>query len=434
MEQKDLVSTTHPLYADLETQRSIIRDVRGGTLELRRNKSTYLPKFPEELNSTYETRAKCSTLFNFYAKTENVMAGLVFQDEIKLGSDVPSEIKTLAENIDNQGNHLNIFAKKTFANLFDGASVILVDAPDYTNVRSLEEQRQLGLRPYWVAYKASDVINWQTRINPVSKSTELTLIVFKVTTRELSGRFISKNVTRYRVLFLNEQNQIAWELWRLVKENNNLTDEIVLEKSGVITGISRIPVAVVGSLDHAPPMIDLALLNVKHFQKESNFDNLENQAAVPLFYTKGLEKADGERFVVGADIHYQLSENGDIGWAQIDASGFDSMRASLKELVEQMAMLGLSMLADKTATVDVTATEALLNSIGETAELRVLAESLKDGIELCLGFTAEYLGLGRDAGGSIELGTAWSKADMAADVSNAPVTVAGQADAVQMVN
>jgi hypothetical protein len=68
----------------------------------------------------------------------------------------------------------------------------------------------------------------------------------------------------------------------------------------------------------------------------------------------------------------------------------------------------VALLADKTAKVDVTATEALLNNIGETAELRVMARSLQDSLELAAGFTAQYLGQKPVEGGSIELHPIWS--------------------------
>lgn len=420
-EKQDKVSNLHPRYDAFKRMRAIVKDVRSGTLALRAAKDKYLPKFPEELQATYENRANCSTLFNLYAKTEAVMKGLVFQREIVLGADVPPQIKTLAENIDNRGNHLNVFAQKTFENFFLGAGIILVDAPPVEGVISLEDERLLGLRPYWVNYEPDDVINWRYRVNPVTKKTELSLIVFKEITDEVKGRFLTETVTRYRVFYLDEIGRPAWELWREIKDKNNLKEaELIREGGGTLERLSAIPVAIAGSLEQKPAMLDLALLNIKHFQKQSNFDNLETQAAVPLFYTKGLQKAAGETLPVGTDIHYELPTDGDIGWAQLDASGFDSMRASLDHVVGEMTILGLSMLADKTARVDVTATEALLNSIGETAELRVMAEQLKDALELALGFTAEYLGLGKDAGGSIELGAAWTRAEIAADTSQAP--------------
>jgi len=440
MQEKDTVAARHPNYNLTAGVRAVFKDVCKGTLALRAGGATYLRQFPAELADSYNDRLRSSTLFNITEKTVNIMTGLVFQSEIKTGADVPAAIVPLIENIDNKGNHLNVFAREAFLKSFEGLSLILVDAPDGSSVVSLEDERRLALRPYWVRYEADDIINWQTRINAVSKSTELSLLILREITREQTGRFLVKSVTRYRVLFLNEQNQVAWELWRETKANEHSSEvDFNLEASGVIEKVSQIPAAIIygkkqGELEGVPPLLDLALANLRHYNKQSNYDNLLALACIPVPFTKGMEQADkSQKLAFGADILMKLSENGEFGWATVDAGAFDALQKDLKDLENQMAMLGLSMLADKTASVDITATEALLNSISETAELRVMATSLKDAIELCLGYTAEYLGLGKDAGGQIELGTAWTQIQVTADVSNAPMPKA-DALAPEMVN
>ncbi|HXG83185.1 MAG TPA: DUF4055 domain-containing protein [Pyrinomonadaceae bacterium] len=441
-QQEDIVSVRHPDYDAQSQQRVIFKDVCAGTLALRAKGRAYLRKFPAELPESYADRLQASTLHNLTEKTVQVMTGLVFQSEIQLGADVPADITTIAENIDNRGNHLNIFAREVFQKSFQGHSVILVDAPDFTKARSLEDERRLKLRPYWIHYEADQVINWQTRVNPVSKSTELSLIVLKEVTRERAGRFAVGEVTRYRALFLTDAGTVGWELWREIPKAAGLNNkfELVSEGSGEIQKLLQIPVAVIygkkrGELESSPALLDLALANLRHYNKQSNYDNLLALACIPVPFTKGMESVDAdEKLAFGADILMKLSENGDFGWASVDSGAFESLRLDLKDLEDQMATLGLSMLADENASVDVTATEALLNSIGETAELRVMAESLKDALELALGFTAEYMGMGADAGGSIELGTAWENAErIAVDVTAAPLPPAQETEQVDVL-
>ncbi len=82
----------------------------------------------------------------------------------------------------------------------------------------------------------------------------------------------------------------------------------------------------------------------------------------------------------------------------------------MQNIKSEMALLGLAMLiSDRRANAEITATEKMLDSIQETSELQVRATQLKDAIELGLNFTAQYLGLGADAGGSIELGATWAE-------------------------
>lgn len=423
MQIQDNAAAKHPDYDLMLKERKIYNDVFEGTLVLRRAGKAYLRKFPAELESSYNDRLNSSTLFNITEKTANIMTGLVFQGEIEFQNDVPKTIVDLAENIDNKGNHINVFAREVFLDSFEGLSLILVDAPDASNVVSLEDERRLALRPYWVKYEADDIINWETRINPISRSTELSLLVLRETTQEKSGKYLKTNVTRYRSYFLDENNNVAWQLFREYKQNPTATQiELKLDSEGVIEKVSQIPAAVIygqkhGILKGSPPLLDLALANLRHYNKQSNYDNLLALACIPVPYAKALESTKGDVIAFGSDILIKLSKEGEFGWATVDAGAFASLQKDLHDLEQQMAVLGLSMLADKTQGVDLTATEALLNSISETAELRVMATSLKDALELCLGYTAEFLGLGRDEGGSIKLGTAWSAVAVSKDVS-----------------
>lgn len=402
---KDKVSTKHFLYDELKLKREKVQDILGGTEVLRDKASKYLPQFPMELTPSYQNRLNASTLYNVYRKTQTVMTGLVFNDSITLLEDVAKEIIPLAEHIDNEGNHLNVFARKAFDLSFEGCSCILVDAPS-TRTSNLAEQQRLGVRPYWALYSADNIINWRYAVNPVNKQKELTLLVLQEKSIEPSGKFESRVVTRYRVYF-KDSSGVHLEIYREVDSEKG-EKSAVLEQSEITLPVSQIPVGIVGGIESQPPLLDLANLNIKHYQKESNFDNLEVLAAVPLFYTKGLEMEEGQKLVVGADVHYKLSENGQVGWSQIDSSGFDSLRQSLKAIEEDMSVIGLSMLTGETARVDMTATEAIFDNIAETAQLRVMGVQLQDTLELCLGHTAEFLGLPRNAGGSIKLGAIWN--------------------------
>jgi hypothetical protein len=94
-------------------------------------------------------------------------------------------------------------------------------------------------------------------------------------------------------------------------------------------------------------------------------------------------------------------------FAEVSGAAIGSTRESLQDIRDDISLLGLSLLADKDAKIEVTATEALLNNIGETAELRVLARELQDGLELSFGYLAQFLGLPKEQGGSLTLGAAW---------------------------
>jgi hypothetical protein len=411
-EQSDTVAALHPDYAKAQRERQIWQDVAdGGTLVLREKCKTYLPQFPREKDPSYKYRCDTATLFNLPRKTRDVMTGLVFQDAITLGEDVAPEIVELWENIDNQGTHGDVFCRERFKASFEGFAAVLVDSPN-TDAQTLEDERSMGLRPYWIGYAADQIVNWRYRINPASKAKELEMIVLKEVTLEPKGRFRHESVTRYRAFYL-DGFMVTWELWRDKGNSVKTEDRYTLEATGSLPELSQIPVGVIGCLGERPPFNDIALKTVEHFQTYSDYKSIIHKTCVPFPVRKGFN-GDGNADAVNDEI-IDVPVDGDFGFAEVTGASIEAVRNSLIDIREDVSLMGLSILADKTAKVDMTATEALLNNIGETAEIRVMARALQDCIELCLGFTAEYLGMDKDKGGSVTLGTSWNKAEIGRD-------------------
>ncbi len=405
--EKDEVGAVHPEYWHIAKKREVYQDVVEGTLKLREKRKKYLPPFPAETNEDYNFRANTATLFNLTAKTRNMMTGLVFKDPITLSADVSEEIVPLWENIDNAGTHGDVFSQHLFMSSFEGYSAILVDAPAVI-ANSREEQLALGLRPYWVQYKADDIWNWQYEINPVSKSKELTMIVLREVTNESTGEFTSGQVVRFRVFRL-DNGLVTWALFREERKSKDKI-EYILEGEGSMPQLTMIPVAIVGQLGADPFLLDVSLKNLEHFQTYSDYKSLIHKTCVPIPVGKGMQFEE-QNVVIGGSTLIQTSADGGFGFSEVEGTSLNVTRQSLQDNRDDIAMMGLSLLADKTARVDITATEALLNNVAETSELRMFARQLQDAIELALGHTAEYLGLPRDAGGSVVLGTTWNASD-----------------------
>jgi hypothetical protein len=405
-EEKDSVGSPHPDYWQIYQRREIYSDVCSGTLTLRAKHKKYLPQFPAETEDDYTFRWQTASLFNLTQKTRNMMTGLVFKETIRLESDVASDLVELWEDIDNAGTHGDVFCQRLFEDSFEGYSIILVDAPVMT-AQSRADQKQLGLRPYWVQYKADDVWNWQWQINPVSKRKELSLIVLKEVTMESAGEFQSENVIRFRVFRLVD-GLVTWSLVREQQSSDGSQIEYVEEGAGVLPQLTQIPIAVVSELGNDPFLLDITLKNIEHFQTYSDYKTLIHKTCVPIPVGKGVELAGSEKIVVGGSTMVLTSADGGFGFAEVSGSSLEVVRQSLQDNRDDIALMGLTLLADKTSKVDMTATEALLNNVAETSELRMFARQLQDAIELALGHTAEYLQLPREQGGSVKLGTAWA--------------------------
>jgi hypothetical protein len=408
------VDTRNGCYDSLHQKRDVFHAVKGGTDAIRAKSETYLPKYPAEEPKDYTERLSQSTIDGIVSGGCDTLSGAVFYGDIDV-SGVNTAIQPLLENIDQKGNAFNVFARQSFDAAFDGSAVILIDAPKAkAEIKSLEDEKVMGIRPYWRLYYANDVINWRYRVNPVSMATELELIVFYEPVEEVdpTNKFAVVKVEKYRAYYFDGMN-VTWELWRKVDKQQTDGSHFILEDYGFLEGRTAIPVAIVGALEEEPRLLVESRLEVKAYQKESSFDVIE-YLSVPTFFTKGYEGED--KLALGASVHVKLPLEGDVGFAQIDAAGHVSLKetiASIKEYVKsrlnELTTAAMGNAAEKTAT------EVSIADRDKQARLIVWAEQFKDALELALGYTAEAMGLGKDQGGEIVLQTKWEVAKQEAE-------------------
>lgn len=425
------VDTQHLLYPALEKKRDVFHAVKGGTDAIRAKGETYLPKYPAEQSTEYKERLAQATIDGIVSGGVDTLSGAVFYGDIDT-SKVNASIQPLLENIDNKGNHFNVFARETFDAAFDGSAVILVDMPEETEegkqlqtTYGAEADKILKRRPYWRLYFANDVINWRYKVNELTQATELELIVFHEPKEEVDpdNKFGVKTIDYYRVYFM-EGSQVKWELWRK-KGSGESRDggEYFMEKDGTLQGRSAIPVAIVGCLDEEPRLLVESRLEVKAYQKESSFDIIE-YLSVPIFYTIGYPD-DAPALALGASTHLRLPNPGlsggqsEVGFAQIDSAGHTSLKETIAAIKDYIRSRLNDLTAAAMGSPEKTATEANIEDRDKQARLIVWAEQFKDALELALSYTAEAMGLGFDQGGEIVLNTKWEVAKQEAEEAKA---------------
>lgn len=413
-----------PEHAAQEPARKIVRDVERGTLHLREMGKEYLPQFPAEHKDDYEIRRKAATLFNAYNRTVSGLIGMVFKKNPVLEEDVPVEIRGdkekgeagHAENIDLAGTHLDLFCRDVLRDAMnDGHCYVLVDmqkAP--TEGRrgrvTQEDVDRARLRPYWVRYTKDQAVNWRATL--INGEVEIGQITFEEETCELAGRYGLKAGKQYRTFRLEEyrtprglvKHRVKFELNKLVQDKDG--DRFERMDGGEVKGFSRIPVAVVygrktGFLTSQPVLLDLALINLKHYQKRSEYDATLRKCGFPIPVFIGRDR-NNPALTIGPGSGVDVPMNGDAKYMEPEGNSLEAARHDLQDLREEMAALGLSVLSSRPG-VAATATETVIDFTQESSELETIARSESDAIELCLGFHARHLG--KKEGGSVSLGT-----------------------------
>lgn len=366
----------------------LVDALMGGTRAMREAGQAYLPMWPAEEKDAYANRVAMSTLLPAYAETIQNMTGRVFADPIVISEDVPARIAAYAQDIDNQGNNLQVWSQSLFsAGLAYGLCHVLTEYPKATGVATQADAQAAGLRPYAVVIHPLQVIGWKSQGNKLSQ------FWYAESVTEDDGAFDVKTVKQIRVLTPG-----AWETYRKGKDG-----EWQLHDYG-ITSLEIIPLATfytkrTGYMAAKPPLLELAHLNVKHWQSQSDQDNILHVARVPMLAISGIDDNEWQ-LKVGTSNATKLPTGGDMKWVEHSGAAIGAGRDSLSDLVEDMRMAGAKLLAkEKQATK--TATQAEEEAATELSPLETMAGQLEDCIDQVMQHFALYLG--EQAGGHVQV-------------------------------
>jgi len=406
-------------YIDQTPDWIVLDDVSRGTRWMRKRSTTYLPKNPSETDDEYDRRIAASEFFNGLNRTIKGLVGMVFRRNPVMEEDVSEGFKLHWENIDNAGTHGDVFSRQVFEEGWRlGHSCILVDYPEVpTNTNgaplSIAEERETGVRPYWLHISPLDIINW--RVEVINGQKVLTQVTIRFVEMVPDGEFGEENITTYRV-YKKVDDEITWDRWAPdAKSNLTITD------SGVLTNQTSIPLAVIytgrkiDELVSAPSLLDLSYTNIAHWNVQSDHRHSLHIASVPIPIFKGRDTTEGEQ-EMGPNIGIDIDVDGDVFYLEHTGAALGQTRDEQKDLEQRMAIQGLAMLQRETRSAE-TAEAKKIDKSEQDSSLAASARSLQDGLELALVFHERYLG--NDTAGSITINQEFERLTMSPEDINA---------------
>ena len=369
-------------YARLALDLDLIHDLMGGTRAMRQAGLKWLPREQAESWEAWRQRLYRSILFNGLARSWQAMVGQVIPSAVTL-EDAASPLMALSQNIDGRGASLTGFACRMAELLLrDGAVYVLVDAPD------------TGGMPYFVLIEAGQML----AINGGDMSgAELVRIREKVERRE--DRF---NFTTAEQVRVYERGK--WSVWQ--QDDNSNTWQ---EKNHGEMGIEAIPLAkaeLTTALGESirPPLLDLAWLNLAHWQSASDQRHILHIARVPILFARGMNSHDGPLDIGPNRLIIADDPSADIKFVEHSGAAIEAGRQDLIDLEDKMAMLGLDMLREhRGVSGQPTATARAIDYAQSNATLATVRESLRENLTMCFRFAAMWLGLPQEAAGKVVL-------------------------------
>ena len=380
---------------ELNKKSKIIDDLLGGTATMRKAAQTYLFKMEMEEPDSYRKRLERSTLYPALSETLSQMTGRVFFNPIDV-ADVTEAVQALFDDVDLVGNNLDVFASRWFYSaLAYGCSFALIDFTRVEAVKSRAEEKALNARPYWVHIKPHQVLGIKTaRVNGKQAITQFRYVVNEQVEDGEFGVKTVKHVYVYEISKVRKFSEAEGE-FRLESELLLTAQNRPLDFVPVVPFITKR-----NELTNAiePPLMELAYLNVKHWQSQSDQDNITNIARVPLLAIYSNDEVK-QLSIGGSAIHLPVDSS--MQFVEHSGQAIASGVESLKDLEEQMKTAGAKLLT-KTALA-MTDSQARDEAGKEISQLRLLANRFEDAIDLALEYTGHWLGIAKEQVGNVQI-------------------------------
>ena len=348
----------------------MIEDLAGGTYEIRMKHRRYLPQEPREQDDAYENRLARSTCPPYFQRLERMLAGMLTRKPVKL-QDVGDTQREQLFDVDLQGNDLNVWTYEAARKMIRYGHVgVLVDMPQDGNGR-----------PYWVTYTPREILGYRTEI--IDGKTTFTQLRLLEKIIEADGEYGEKEVTQIRVLY-----QGRYEIHR---KNDN--GKFVVVDEGETT-LSEIPFSVAYAnrltlMESRPPLEDIAELNIKAYQVQSDLDNQLHISAVPLLGFFGFPQSS-EEVTAGPNEAIAFPAEGRAEYIEPTGRSFDSQFQRLEQLEKQINELGLAAVLGQKLSAETAEAKKIDRSQGDST-MMVVAQQMQDLIDNSLVFHAQLL-------------------------------------------
>jgi hypothetical protein len=365
------VESPNTAYVNMEPHWLLIEALLQGTYGIRKGHRKFLPQEVRELDEAYDNRLMRSTLAPFYVRLERMLAGMLTRKPVRL-EDVSDVVTEQLFDVDLQGNDLNVWTYETARKCIRYGHVgVLVDAPKAGD----------NGRPYWTQYTPRDILGWRSEIKDGKQQLTQLRLMEEITVPD--GLYGEKQVQQVRVLTPG-----AFEIHQKDKKG----DFVLIDEGR--TSLSEIPFAVaysnrVGVLESRPPLADIAELNLKAYQVQSDLDNQLHISAVPMLAIYGFPQS-AEEISAGPGEALALPESARSEYIEPSGNSYDAQFKRLDQISQQINELGLAAVLGQKLSAETAEAKRIDRSQGDST-MMVIAQQMQDLIDNCLGFHAQYM-------------------------------------------
>src|SRR6056300_1190145 len=372
-----------------------MRAVLEGNQYLKQISRDYIPALPNESDECYQRRLSQSLFSPYTSRVVDAAIGLILRKPITLEGGNEAFWEDFTADVDRQGTDLMEFTRKLLRHSIGyGHSSLIVDYPKAQGIRTLADERNAKLMPYFTAVEPWQIIGWR---NDTEKSgSRLEQIRIRELTTRPRGAFGEEVVEMIRVLEPGK--------YRLFERTGS--DARWVEVESGRTSLDQVPLVTTysdkeGVLVSKPPLLDVGYINLAHYRLQSQHINALSVAGFPLLVLKGFD-SQSPKLQVDVSKALAMPPDGDVSYVEPANQAFDAYQTELEALATQMSNLGVSIRAEQknvaesglSKQLDRADTNSLLANISLDLE-----QTLQHAIDMAAAYAgqeAPTVGLSRD--------------------------------------
>ena len=336
----------------------IMKAVTLGTEYLRANSEAFLPLEPREDYEAYLSRVNRAVFSPYTQRLVRAATGLILRKPITLIGD-PYWTDVFAKDVDGCGSDLDEYARRSLVcALTYGQSHTLVDFPASTGAVSLAEERSQNRRPYWIEIDPTNIYGWRLdREVNYGNLIQVRIAEKAVVPHGEFGEKVYDQVRviepgKYRIYRKKEAEKALYTVSDETYSGNfdgpaNENDFELIDSGGFSLG--EVPLVTVYSgktdtMTSKPPLLDIAYLNLAHFQRQADLIHSLHVASQPMLVMEGW---DDQTKDMAISVNYAMATQpgNKVYYVEPAASAFEAQASEIQELQQQMATLGISTLS-----------------------------------------------------------------------------------------
>lgn len=379
-------STLSLEYRRMMEQWDKINTVLGGTAAMRKAGRKFLPIHEAESDDAYTERLESTVLVNYSKLTLNSWVGRPFSKKVKLSDDRSDRFFKFSKDVDLCGNNIDVFCRNWFkSGVSKRIAYVMVDFPRTTTegrVRTLADDKRENVRPYFIPYQAEDVLfAHKTRFSDGEEYYDHVRIH---KTELIKEGFAERLVERIEVW---EPKEVR--VYEKVKKTNDKVEWVLKSKLGWSYDLDFVPLVLYESDTVDSPLLDIADLNITHWQSSSDQRSILTVARFPMLAVSGTSISEAGKMVVGPKHLLATKEsNGKFYFVEHAGKSIGAGQEDMKSLEEQMGNYGADFL--KKSPGSPTATARALDSVESTSPLQDMVIRFQDAVNLAIYYCGQW--------------------------------------------